>query len=309
MIQSVDLEKLHTVQLVPITAFDAQGRLNLEPMRGLTRRLFDAGIRCFIPCAGSAEFHGLTDEEIVTVIEMTREVTGDQAVIMAPIGFQVERALQLGQRACDAGADSVLVMPLSFPYLSDVGAREYYARLLDGLPCPVVLYKKEAIPSDQLLLELAEHPNLGGVKYAMNDIDAFNRIVQNDGGRTEWYCGNAERFAPFFFLAGATGYTSGAGNVCPRVTLAMHAALAAGQWDEAFKWQRILLPIEEYRARAANSYNVSFLKHAVTHLGLDFGDPRPPYRPLTNAEKQEIDQLMSPILAAERELADAEVAV
>ena len=80
MIQSVDLEKLHTVQLVPITAFDAQGRLNLEPMRGLTRRLFDAGIRCFIPCAGSAEFHGLTralgvdssDPDLATVRDRTR---------------------------------------------------------------------------------------------------------------------------------------------------------------------------------------------------------------------------------------------
>ena len=83
----------------------------------------------------------------------------------------------------------------------------------------------------------------------------------------------------------------------------MHAALARGDWSEALRLQSILLPIESYRARADNSYNVSFLKHAITSLGLDFGDPRPPYRRLTTAEKHEIDSIVAPILAAEEELA------
>ncbi len=72
-------------------------------------------------------------------------------------------------------------------------------------------------------------------------------------------------------MAGACGYTSGAGNICPRVTLAMHAALAAGDYSLALKWQRVLFPIEEYRGRDANSYNVSFLKHAIRSVGFDFG--------------------------------------
>ena len=307
MPRTIHPEQLRTVQVVPITAYDSGGALNLDAMRALTRRMFDAGMRCFIPCAGSAEFHNLSDEEIVATIGMTREVVDDETVIVVPVGFQADRAIQLCEQAVDAGANSALVMPLSFPYLCDTGARDYYLRLLDGLSCPTMLYKKDAIPSDQLLLELADHPNLIGVKYAINDIDSFNRIVRDDGGRIEWFCGNAERFAPFFFLAGATGYTSGAGNVCPRVTLAMHAALASGQWDEALRLQRVLLPIEEFRARAANSFNISFLKYAITLTGLDFGPPRLPNRSLTDREKQEIDQMMGPILAAEQELADAEV--
>ena len=308
MTRTIRPEQLRTVQVVPITAYDGQGELNLEAMRTLTQRLSDAGVRCLIPCAGSAEFHNLSDKEIVAAIGMTRDTVDDETVVVVPVGFQADRAIGLGEQAVDAGADSALVMPLSFPYLSDNGARDYYLRLLDGLSCPAMLYKKDAIPSDQLLLELVDHPNLIGVKYAMNDIDAFNRIVRDDGGRTEWFCGNAERFAPFFFLAGATGYTSGAANVCPRVTLAMHAALAAGQWDEALRLQKVLLPIEEFRARAANSFNISFLKHAITHTGLDFGPPRLPNRRLTDAEKREVDQIMEPIFAAEEELTAAEVA-
>jgi dihydrodipicolinate synthase/N-acetylneuraminate lyase len=66
--------------------------------------------------------------------------------------------------------------------------------------------------------------------------------------------------------------------------------------------QKILAPIEDYRARDANSYNVSFLKHAIRSLGMDFGQPRAPYRRLTSAEQQEIETLVAPILRAEAEL-------
>jgi len=299
---------LRTVQLVPLTAFDADDRLALDPMRRLNQRLFDAGVRCLIPCAGSAEFHVLADDDITAAVGLAREVVGDAAVVITPIGGAVDRALRLADRTHAAGADAALIMPLAFPYLSDEGAGDYYRRLLDELPCPALIYKKDAVPSDALLLALAEHPRLIGVKYAVNDIDAFQRVVRDDGGRIEWFCGSAERFAPYFFLAGATGYTSGAGNVCPRLTLALHAALAAGNWNEAMRLQRLILPIEAYRARAGSSFNISFLKHAVTATGLDFGPPRPPYRQLTPEERREIESVVGPILAEEMRLAEAAAA-
>jgi 4-hydroxy-tetrahydrodipicolinate synthase len=301
MAGTLSREGLHTVQLVPITAFDEQGKLALAPMQTLTARLHAAGIRVFIPCAGSAEFHSLDPEEIVAAVRMTRETIGSDGVVLAPIGQWLEHAVRLGEASLEAGADALLAMPLSFPYLSDAGARDYYLSLLERLNCPMLVYKKDAIPSDELLLDLAGHPNLIGVKYAVNDLDAFTRIVQRDGGRIDWYCGSAERFAPFFMLAGAPGYTSGAGNVVPRLTLAMHAAASRGDWPEAMRLQAVIRPIEDYRARAGSSYNISFLKHAIRSTGLDFGLPRPPQRRLSEEEMHEIEALMGPLLEAERD--------
>ena len=301
-------ESLHHAQVVPLTAFDQQGELALDPMRQQTQRLLDAGVRVFIPCAGSSEFHTMTASEIVAAIQMTREVVGDKARVICPVGLQLRYAIDLGKQALTAGADGVLVMPLGFPYLSDTGASDYYTALLDELQCPSIIYKKAPIPSDDLLLQLADHPHLIGIKYSVNDISNFQNVVARDRNRLDWFCGSAERYAPFFALAGSPGYTSGAGNICPRVTVGMHAALARGDWPEALRLQQIIMPIETYRARADNSYNVSFLKHAVTSLGFDFGSPRPPYRRLTDIEKREIDSIVAPILAAEEELASATVA-
>src|SRR5439155_25296963 len=111
------------------------------------------------------------------------------------------------------------------------------------------------------------------------------------------------RFAPFFHLAGARGYTSGAGNLCPHLTLALHATLAGGEYARAMELLRLLRPIEDYRARGADSYNISMLKAALRLTGRDFGPPRPPQRRLTPAEEAEIRALIEPILAAEAELA------
>lgn len=296
-------ERLRTVQLVPITPYGADGQVNHAMMRALMERLYAAGVRVFIPCAASSEFDCLMHDEIIAVIETVRRSIGDDAVIMAPLGRQLHEALSLGRDALSAGANCTLVMPLAFPYISNAGAKDYYRAILDGLDCPTLIYKKSDVPSDNLLLELAEHPRLVGSKHAVNDIDAFNRVVAADGGRIDWYCGSAERFAPFYMLAGAPGYTSGAGNLVPRLTLAMHAACVAGDWKRAMNLQRQIRPIEDYRARAGGSYNITFLKYAIRHTGLEFGPPRPPNRQLTEAEMREIDQLMPTLLRAEQEMA------
>jgi 4-hydroxy-tetrahydrodipicolinate synthase len=120
--------------------------------------------------------------------------------------------------------------------------------------------------------------------------------------KIEWLCGSAERFAPYYMLSGSTGYTTGAGNVCPHITLAMHAAFVAGEYAEGMRLQELLLPIEDYRARSGDSYNISMLKGAMKVLGQDFGPPRPPQRQLTDKEQAEIESFIRPLLGIEKEM-------
>jgi 4-hydroxy-tetrahydrodipicolinate synthase len=160
-------------------------------------------------------------------------------------------------------------------------------------------YKKGPVPSDALLAELGLVGKLAGIKYGENNLDAAAQLVAKLGGRAVVSCGTAERNAPYFQMAGAIGYTSGAGNLCPKLTLAMHRALVGGDYAEALRILAILRPIEDYRARAGDSYNISMLKAAMKATGRDFGPARLPQRPISAAEEQEIITLVKPILAAE----------
>jgi len=299
-----DIQRLSTVQLVPLTPFSADGQTLLPEVLGkFARSVYEAGIRVFLPGAGTGEFHSLTAAEVVGCIEAVHKAVGADAVVVAPIGLGLPHAYAIGRGALEVGADALLVMPPTHPYLCDAGLRDYFRDLMDALPLPFLAYKKGPFPSDELLGELAASGRLVGVKYAVNEVDGVARFVEKSKGRLGVYCGTAERFAPFFHLAGASGYTTGVGNLCPRLTLKMHRALVEGRYAAAMETLGILRPIEDYRARAGDSYNISMLKAALRMTGRDFGPPRPPQRQVNAAEEAEIRALIAPILAAEAELA------
>ncbi|MHC4879160.1 MAG: dihydrodipicolinate synthase family protein [Planctomycetota bacterium] len=304
MAADFDLTSLHTVHLVPLTAYNADGSLNLDLQKAHSARMYEAGMRCFLPAAGTSEFHSLSADEVVDIVAATCEATGPDAVVFAPVGLQVGHAVEIAKRSLDAGATGIMFMPFSHPYMSDVGAKAYYRAVMDAAPCPTLVYKKAPLPSNALLLEMASHPSVVGVKYAWNQMHEFRTTVAADSEGIEWLCGSAERFAPYYFLAGSHGYTTGAGNVAPHLTLAMHAAFAAGEYDEGMQYQAQLLPIEDYRAREGDSFNISMLKHAMHSLSQDFGPPRAPQRELTDGERAEVDALIKPIIEADRQIAE-----
>ena len=299
MPEQFDVSSIRSVHLVPLTAFDDAGRLNVDVQADHIAHMYAAGMRVYLPAAGTSEFQNLSADEIVESVRITRDASGPDAAIFAPVGLQVGHAIDVAQRSLEAGATGIMFMPFCHPYLSDAGARDYYDAVIEESQCPTLVYKKGPFPSDALLLELADNPHVVGVKYAVNEMHEFRKVVLADNGRIDWLCGSAERFAPYYMLVGSTGYTTGAGNLCPHLTLAMHAAFSAGEFAEGLRLQQIILPIEDYRARAADSYNVSMLKYAMTLLDKDFGPPRPPQRQLTAAEMSEINALMEPILTAE----------
>ncbi len=302
MSSTYDRSRLRTVHLVPLTAFDSSGKLNLDVQAQHIDRMRRAGIRVYMPAAGTSEFHSLSADEIVSLVQVTRQAAGFEAQIFAPVGLQLDHAIDVGRRSLEAGATGVMFMPFTHPYLCNVGVADYYRTVIDALRCPTLIYKKSPIPSDQLLLEMADNPHVVGIKYAENNLHDFRKVVLADGDRIEWLCGSAERFAPYYLLAGSTGYTTGAGNICPHLTLAMHAAFSAGAYAEGMRYQQQILPIEDFRAREQDSFNISMLKHAMQRLGFDFGLPRAPQRRLSAADEAAIDELTDRVLAVEREL-------
>lgn len=306
MSTSLDRRRLDTVHLVPPTPFTPDGvRVLPEVLSEFVRTMVAVGVRVFLPAAGTGEFHSLTVEEALACIRATRNAAGPECTVLAPVGLGLNHAREVAVGACDADADAILLMPPVHPYLCDVGFRNYFREIAAAVPgMPLLCYKRGPVPSDRLLLELAEHHGLVGVKYAVNDVDGITRLATTAQGRVGLYCGTAERFAPFFHLAGATGYTSGAGCLAPRLTLAMHAALTRGDYPEAMRILRIIRPIEDARARDGDSFNITLVKYGLEVLGHPFGPPRPPQRQLDDREKGEFRAILEPILAAEAELGE-----
>ncbi|POX61929.1 dihydrodipicolinate synthase family protein [Streptomyces sp. Ru62] len=282
---------LADVVAIPVTPFAEDGSVDRETHRALLRRLLDGGIRTLTPGGNTGEFYALTPEERRLVTESTAEEAGDRATLLVGVGHDLPTAIASARHARDLGAQMVMVHQPVHPYVSAAGWVDYHRAIAEAVPeLGVVPYLRNAQLPGARLAELADHcPNVIGVKYAVPDAARFAAFARDAGlERFVWVAGLAEPYAPSYFSAGATGFTSGLVNVAPAVSLNMIEALRSGDYPAAMKvWEQIRR-FEELRAAHGNANNVTVVKEALAALGLCRRDVRPPSRPLPEDERAEV---------------------
>ncbi|MEU2715746.1 dihydrodipicolinate synthase family protein [Streptomyces sp. NPDC007205] len=282
---------LADVVAIPVTPFAEDGTVEQDTHRALLRRLLDGGIRTLTPGGNTGEFYALTPEERRLVTESTVEEAGDRAVVLVGVGHDLPTAIACARHARDLGAGMVMVHQPVHPYVSAAGWVDYHRAVAEAVPeLGVVPYIRNAQLPGARLAELADHcPNVIGVKYAVPDAARFSAFARDAGlDRFVWVAGLAEPYAPSYFSAGATGFTSGLVNVAPAVSLNMMEALRSGDYPAAMKvWEQIRR-FEELRAAHGSANNVTVVKEALAALGLCRRDVRPPSRPLPEDERAEV---------------------
>ena len=146
------------------------------------------------------------------------------------------------------------------------------------------------------ILRLASHENVRGVKFATTDLMVLRDCIADSKGlNINWICGLAEAWAAPFYAIGARGFTSGLINVHPKLSLAVHAALEAGEFEAARKYIDKIADFERMRTKFANGANVTVVKEAMRLLGQKVGKVRLPCHEELSPEDRE--QLASVVKA------------
>ncbi|MBL3667294.1 dihydrodipicolinate synthase family protein [Streptomyces sp. M2CJ-2] len=282
---------LADVVAIPVTPFAEDGSVDPAGYRALLRRLLDAGITTLTPNGNTGEFYALTPEERRTVAELTMQETGDGSSVLVGVGHDVPTAVASARHARDLGARMVMVHQPVHPYVSQSGWVDYHRAVAEAVPeLGVVPYIRNARLAGSRLAELADIcPNVIGVKYSVPDAAKFAAFARDAGiERFVWVAGLAEPYAPSYFSAGATGFTSGLVNVAPSVSLNMLGALRSGDYATAMKvWEQIRR-FEELRGANGSADNVTVVKEALASLGLCRREVRPPSRQLAEHERAEV---------------------
>ncbi|MFE7272718.1 dihydrodipicolinate synthase family protein [Streptomyces sp. NPDC057623] len=286
---------LADVVAIPVTPFAEDGSVDQDAHRALLRRLLDGGITTLTPNGNTGEFYALTPEERRLVTELTVDESRDRdAAVLVGVGHDVPTAIATARHARDLGAQMVMVHQPVHPYVSQSGWVDYHRAIAAAVPeLGVVPYIRNDRLGGARLAELADDcPNVIGVKYAVPDAARFAAFARDAGlERFVWVAGLAEPYAPSYFSAGATGFTSGLVNVAPSVSLNMIEALRSGDFPAAMKvWEQIRR-FEELRAANGSANNVTVVKEALASLGLCRRDVRPPSRHLPEDERAEVAAL------------------
>lgn len=285
-------ESLKGINAIPVTPFDAQGRIDYPAYAEVLEHLLAGGIGTIYPCGNTGEFYSLTLEEAKESVAFAVRHIAGRARVIAGVAYDASTAGELARHAEQAGADGIMVHQPVHPFMLDRGLVAYYRTVAQATRLPLVLYVRSENVTADTLREASAEPNIVGVKYAVNHLPSFAKAVRLIGDRLVWICGTAEMWAPFFCAAGAVGFTSGMVNVDARRSLRMQQALTAGRFDEAMRIWDDVRPFEELREANRSGNNVSVVKEAMAQLGRSNGVVRPPVAELLPEEKRQVRDML-----------------
>lgn len=274
-------QALTGVSGVPVTAYDARGEVESRITAMVYARVAAAGIHNIVAAGNTGEFYALTPEEIRTVHEAAVSGVDGKAPVTAAIGRSLREAIRMAKDAAAIGASAVMSHQPVDPFAAPSAQIDYFCSLAEASPLPLVAYvRADGFTVDDMVC-LASHGNIAGIKFATPDLMLLSRaIAASDPAGALFVCGLAESWAPTFTAAGARGFTSGLVNVAPQLSLAVHHALEKGDFETARAIVNRLEPFERMRTKFRNGANVTVVKEAVTHSGLNVGPVRMPGLPL-----------------------------
>jgi 4-hydroxy-tetrahydrodipicolinate synthase len=279
---------------VLVTPFNGEDRVDAGLLSRIAGRVAEAGVHALVAGGNTGEFYTLDGDEIRAVHDAAIAGNAGRSVLIAGVGRALKEAIALGRRAVEQGADAVMVHQPLDPFAAPQAQAAYFIAVAEAMPVPVLAYLRSNALGVTDIMAVANHPNVAGVKFATPNLMRLAECIRASGEWTaQWICGLAEGWAPAFYAQGARGFTSGLVNVDPGRSLAIHAALEAGRYEEARELVAAIAAFETMRTKFNNGANVTVVKSALRLMGQAVGPVRVPGLPeLSREDVAELGEIL-----------------
>lgn len=277
-----------------VTPFDSNDEVAPLRLKPIVDRAIQAGVHVLVANGNTGEFYGLTTAEAERMVHAAAEHVAGRAPLLGGVGRSIRDACALARASKQAGASALMVHQPPDPFVSPRGVVAYVQRIAEaGQGLPLMLYLRNDGIGLDTIEKLCNVPGVAGVKWACpTPLQLAEAIRRGDPGIV-WVGGLAETWAPPLCAVGARGFTSGLINVWPEHSVAIHAALEAGDYLRANKLIDAMNVFEEIRAEEQNGTNVTAVKAALQLMGQDCGPTRPPSAwPLTDRQMVALRRLL-----------------
>ncbi len=293
-------EHCHNVLVVAITPRDATRGIDLAGIGRNVRFLCERGVDFIMPACGTGLVYDMTLDEYEAVVGAFVEAAAGEALVVPGIGPGYGRALEMGQIARCLGVAGVMVMPIVGP-ASAGGVATGLRDIAEKVQLPTILYQRrlDIMPVEQVVA-LCQLEQVVGLKYAVDDLEAFRRIVAGAGDDAAMVCGMAEDPCIDYMAAGAVGFSSGMANFVPGLSLTLLARFAAGDRAGAEEIRRQMVPFEDLRGERGARYSGSALHAAMDRFGLAGGPVVPFAEDVAAEDRPRLHALVDELAAAEQ---------
>lgn len=266
---------LGTILTAMVTPFDAQGAVDEGAVVRMMGHLLDHGSDGLVIAGSTGEAATLSDDEHIGLVRLAAEEVGDRTTIVAGVGSNDTRhAVELTERATDAGADALLSVTPYYVKPNRRGMVAHYEAVSHATDKPILLYNIPGrtatnMPPD-LLAELAQLDHVEGVKQA-ND----SELQPIDG--LDVYAGNDDTFARTLDMGGAGGILVASHLVGDEMRRMVEEPDSRAEIDAS---------LQDLYAALSVTTNPIPIKSALNMLGHDVGGLR---LPLVEADEREQD--------------------
>jgi len=281
----------------PITPFDENEKVNIPLFKHLVERLVISGNHGIAPLGSTGVMPYLSDEEKEEVTEATlQQVKGRIPTLVGVSNLTTEKTIHHARFAEKAGADAVMIIPMSYWKLTDDEIVTHYDAVARKISIPIMAYNNPATSgvdmSPALLKRLLEIPNVTMIKESTGDIQRMHFLRRELGEEVAFYNGS-NPLALAAFSAGARGWCTAAPNLIPELTISLYNAVEEGDLEKAkaiFYQQFDLLKF------IVNKGLPRAVKSGLTILGEDGGNLRSPLKPLQEKETEELKNIIKTLV-------------
>jgi dihydrodipicolinate synthase/N-acetylneuraminate lyase len=275
------------------TQFTSALELDVRATQAVQAALLRDGVQGLVLMGTVGEGNSLSGEEKRTVLRAAVEVTEGRVPIIAGVSeFTTATAVSFVRDAEALGVSGFMVLP-GMVYVPTAAELEYHFRTVAAATTlPVMLYNNP--PSYRVnvdiatLARLADVANIVAIKESAPDPRRFTDLFNAFGERFVLFAGLDDVVFEAVTL-GAQGWVSGLTNVFPVESLALFAALRAGDLERARRLYRWFMPLLHLDS---DPDLVQSIKLAEQLLGRGSERVRPPRLPLAGERRAFVTALI-----------------
>jgi 4-hydroxy-2-oxoglutarate aldolase len=176
---------LHGIFPPITTPFYPDGNVYFKKLESNVERYSRTPAAGIVVLGSTGEAILLSDQERRDVLKSAREAAAPGKVLIAGTGVESAiETLKLTEYAAELGYDIAMVRTPHYykKQMQPANMLAFYRTVADGSPLPVIIYNfPQATGYDipaELVIELAEHPNLIGIKESSGDVEKVRRMVE-----------------------------------------------------------------------------------------------------------------------------------
>ena len=273
-----------------ITPFTPSGDVDYAALERQIEFQIANGIEAICILGTTGEAPTITDSEYDSIAKFAYDkIAGRVKYILGSGSNCTKKAIEKSVLAEKIGADGLLVVTPYYNKCTQTGLVKYYNEIGDSVNIPILCYNVPARTGVNILpttmAEIANHPNIGGVKEACGNMEQICETARLIRGKSALYSGD-DNLNLAMLSIGSLGLISVASNIAPKEVSDVAKLYFAGKNMEATILQERLLPLIDAMFTEVNPIPV---KKASELIGLGSGYVR---SPLTELEPHHTESMI-----------------